>query len=320
MDWIRGVLAASFKDASAVVVVLDKFEHFCSRAKQTVLYNLFDIAQEAGVRLSIIGTSEKMDVMGSLEKRIRSRFSMRHLHTFLPQSIDELVQVLMTKLRLPPDAGLKAPFPKEFHKRVEQALRARAPEWNSHLELGRPPSWFLARCLPVASLLLEPGGAAHALGDQPPAKRARHAVAAGSLPSATGQEAQALLLGCLSESEHIILLALFRMRERRASRTLSAILHEIQQLHEQGGLVAAWSQDRYCAAFDRLLQSKLVEFCGQATGDVARRYLPCASLVDRAYSNFVQELERADGASPSNPLRSLPQPVQQWAARQRQAE
>merc|ERR1719197_1762753 len=120
MEWIKGVFKGSFKQARAMVMVLDQFEHFCSRARQTLLYNLFDIAQEAGVHLSVIGTSEKMDVMGSLEKRIRSRFSMRHLHTFLPQSVEELVQVLMTRLRLLPDTNLPKPFQKEFHRKVEE--------------------------------------------------------------------------------------------------------------------------------------------------------------------------------------------------------
>merc|ERR1719296_714832 len=115
MEWFREVVGDSFKSASAVVVVLDRFECFCSRPRQTLLYNLFDIAQEVGVRLSIIGVSERMDVMSLLEKRIASRFSLRrHLHTFLPTEMDGLIKVLMSKFKLSSsgahDAGLRQPF------------------------------------------------------------------------------------------------------------------------------------------------------------------------------------------------------------------
>merc|ERR1719231_1375531 len=115
---MKNVFKGSFKQARAMVMVLDQFEYFCSRARQTLLYNLFDIAQEAGVHLSVIGMSEKMDVMDSLEKRIRSRFSMRHLHTFLPTTMDSLVQVLMARLKLPLSCSLKATFLNQFTKHV----------------------------------------------------------------------------------------------------------------------------------------------------------------------------------------------------------
>jgi len=304
MEWIRGALAESFKRASAVVIVLDRFEHFCSRSRQTLLYNLFDVAQEAGVRLSIIGTSEKMDVMGCLEKRIRSRFSMHHLHAFLPTTPEGLVQVLMAKLRLPPDCGLGAPFLREFHRALEAGLRAEVPQWAPELELGRPASWFLARCLPVARLLS---------GTAPAAKRRR--LLAGSLPSATAAEARGLLLAGLAEAEHVVLLALLRLQERRATSTLSALLHEVRLLREAGGPAAAWEEEHCCAAFDRLLRLGLVELCGPP-GDAAKRYVPCRSLVHSAYAGFARELQAAGPASSCNPLRELPLPVQQWAVRQ----
>merc|ERR1719235_776764 len=130
MDWMKGILKASFKQSRAMVMVLDQFEYFCSRARQTLLYNLFDIAQEAGVSLSVIGMSERMDVMDHLEKRIRSRFSMRFLHTFLPTTMDGLVQVLAARLRVPADCPLKTPFVNQFNKYVEDALFAKREEWK----------------------------------------------------------------------------------------------------------------------------------------------------------------------------------------------
>jgi len=314
MEWIRNILRESFRHSSAVVIVLDRFEEFCARGRQTLLYNLFDIAQEVGIRMSIVGMSEKMDVMSSLEKRIRSRFSVRQLHAFLPTKMDDLVKLLMIKFHLPPACGLKQPFVGQFHKNVEFAIRAKEAEWAPHLELGRPPSWFLWRCLPISSLLFD--ACANDVLQQsgaPPPKRARLADPRGSLPSATGEDVKMLLLGALTETEHIILLALLRTQ---GQKTLSVILHEVQLLHESClGLVVRFDPDRYCAAFDMLLQKKLVEFCGLGRADTAKRYLTCRSLVSGIYGRFVQDLESSKLVLRSNPLRELPAPIQQWASR-----
>ena len=47
-----GTSQESFHRQSAVVIVLDRFEHFCAMARQTLLYNLFNLAQD----LSIFGS------------------------------------------------------------------------------------------------------------------------------------------------------------------------------------------------------------------------------------------------------------------------
>jgi energy-coupling factor transporter ATP-binding protein EcfA2 len=319
MEWLRSVLKESFKQASAAIIVLDRFEHFCSRSRQTLLYNLFDVAQEAGVRICIIGMSEKMDVMGLLEKRIKSRFTMRHVHALRPTSMSDLIEVLMSKLALPHDCGLKTSFITGFNKSLEAALQQKEPEWQSHLDLGRPPSWFLSRCLPVAALLHE---LCEVVGDSTTsaAKRSRKADAARCLPSGTWAEVNDLLVASLSEAEHIVLVALFRMRDRRASATMRTVLHEIELLHQTSKLVFQFDMDGYIAAFDRLVQMKLINVRSPGTFDAGRRHMPCESKVHGMYLGFVCDLEKSASAWLSNPLRSLPGEVQQWAARQRPQE
>jgi len=315
MEWIRGVLTDSFQVATAVVVVLDKLEYFCSKARQTLLYNLFDIAQEAGVQLSIVATSEKMDVMGSLEKRIQSRFSMRHLHTFLPTTMYGLLAVLAAKLRLQPSGSLKAPFLKQFHRSIEVSLRTKAQHWQASLELGRPPSWFLNQCLPVSALLLA-GCRSQAINEnRPPAKRQRTTGFLGSLPSTTSCETRALMLQGLSEVQHILLIALCRMDGRRATKTLASVLHEVERLHKgHHALTASWNPDHYCVAFHQLIEMRLVEFCCASRGDLPKRYWPCRSAVDHAYAEFARNMDATEASmEEANPLRRLPQPVQQWA-------
>lgn len=293
-----------------MVMVLDQFEHFCSRARQTLLYNLFDIAQEAGVHLSVIGTSEKMDVMDSLEKRIRSRFSMRHLHTELPTTMDALVQVLMARLKLPATCGLKATFVNQFTKHVEAALFAKRNEWKPELEVGRPPSWFLARCLPVAVLLHQ---ACPSESPAPPSAKRPH------LASGTNREATRLLIDSLAEDDHIVLIALYRLHARGLIRTLSTVLHEIQLFHETAGnsVLHNYNADLYAAAFDRLLRLKLIELAKSGSADVVKRHVPCANSVHRLYSELIRELNGEHSRAVWNPLRGLPLSIQQWAALQR---
>jgi len=313
MDWLRAVLKESFKQASAAVIILDRFEHFCSRNRQTLLYNLFDVAQEAGVRICIIGTSERLDVMGQLEKRIKSRFSMRHALAFRPTKMEDLVRVLMSKLRLPEACGLNAAFVREFNEHLEAALRKRP--WQPHLDFGRPPSWFLARCVPAASMLHEHLGA----DAVPPAKRAKKAGIEAVLPSSTRGDEKSLFVRSLSEVEHVVLIALFRQRDRGQTATLRTTLHEIEGLHRGGRqLVYTYVQDIYTFAFNRLVQMKLVHVRSLGNADVGKLFMPCESAVHGMYEDYVCDLEKANSAWSGNPLRALPGEVQKWSARQKQ--
>jgi len=316
LEWLCAVMKESFKQAGAAIIVLDRFEHFCSRSRQTLLYNLFDVAQEADVRICIVGMSEKVDVTSLLEKRIKSRFSMRQTFAFTPKTFEELVAGLLTRLRLPPACGLRRPFVAEFNRHVEAALHARRPQWQPEVDVGRPLSWFLSKCVPVAALLseLQADGTPSGLpSGAPPAKRPR--TVRGSF---TAADANDMLLRSLSEIDHIIMIALFRIRDRNLGATLSLVLHEVEQLHRNCKLVFPFDADTYSFAFERLLQMKLVGLRSPGKMDAGKRHVQCESLVHSVYYDYVSDLERAEGTLHFNPLRGLPGEVQQWAARQRQ--
>ncbi|KAI1618636.1 origin recognition complex subunit 4 [Exophiala viscosa] len=68
------------KTAKSVIFVLDEFDLFTTHPRQTLLYNLFDIAQARKAPIAVIGCSTRMDVVDCLEKRVKSRFSHRWLH------------------------------------------------------------------------------------------------------------------------------------------------------------------------------------------------------------------------------------------------
>lgn len=71
------------KNRKPIYIVLDNFELFAKRHKQTLLYNLFDLNQSQSSLLNIIGITNKKSVYETLEKRIRSRFV--HKKIFVPQ-------------------------------------------------------------------------------------------------------------------------------------------------------------------------------------------------------------------------------------------
>lgn len=82
------------RTSTSVVFVLDEFDLFASHPRQTLLYNLFDIAQAKKAPIAVLGLTCKVDVVDSLEKRVKSRFSHRTLHLKLPSSLDAYWEIV----------------------------------------------------------------------------------------------------------------------------------------------------------------------------------------------------------------------------------
>ncbi|KAI9671070.1 MAG: hypothetical protein M1831_005155 [Alyxoria varia] len=66
--------------AKSVLFILTEFDLFASRPRQTLLYNLLDIAQSQKAPIAVLGLSTRIDVAEGLEKRVKSRFSHRYVH------------------------------------------------------------------------------------------------------------------------------------------------------------------------------------------------------------------------------------------------
>ena len=73
--------------AKSVIFVLDEFDLFTSHPRQTLLYNLFDVAQSRKAPITVLGLTTKIDVAESLEKRVKSRFSHRFVYLSLPKTL-----------------------------------------------------------------------------------------------------------------------------------------------------------------------------------------------------------------------------------------
>ncbi|TGZ83917.1 hypothetical protein EX30DRAFT_94469 [Ascodesmis nigricans] len=89
------------KTATAVIFILDEFDLFASHPRQTLLYNLFDIAQSRKAPIAVIGCTTTIEILDRLEKRVKSRFSHRTVHCKLPDSIDQYWEIVKGALEAP---------------------------------------------------------------------------------------------------------------------------------------------------------------------------------------------------------------------------
>ncbi|KAK5133804.1 hypothetical protein LTR08_007234 [Meristemomyces frigidus] len=83
----------------SVIVILDEFDLFATHPRQTLLYNLFDIAQSRKAPIAVLGLTTRIDVAESLEKRVKSRFSHRYVHLSLAKSFAAFLDVCGAVLR-----------------------------------------------------------------------------------------------------------------------------------------------------------------------------------------------------------------------------
>ncbi|KJZ77950.1 hypothetical protein HIM_02587 [Hirsutella minnesotensis 3608] len=79
--------------SQSVIFVIDEFDMFASHPRQTLLYNLFDIAQSRKAPIAVLGCTARLDVVEMLEKRVKSRFSHRYVYLSLPRSLPAYWQV-----------------------------------------------------------------------------------------------------------------------------------------------------------------------------------------------------------------------------------
>ncbi|XP_024529267.1 origin of replication complex subunit 4 isoform X4 [Selaginella moellendorffii] len=88
----------------ALVLVLDEFDLFAQKPKQSLLYNLLDLLQSPSSQAAVIGISCRLDADQLLEKRVRSRFSQRKI-LFLPPPSEEITRFLEAVLVIPVDSS-----------------------------------------------------------------------------------------------------------------------------------------------------------------------------------------------------------------------
>ncbi|KAF2733008.1 hypothetical protein EJ04DRAFT_553680 [Polyplosphaeria fusca] len=126
--------------AKAVVFVMDEFDLFAMHPRQTLLYNLFDIAQSRKAPIAVLGLTTRIDVTNSLEKRVKSRFSHRYVHLSLAKTFTVFQEMCKASLLVQQDQLsieerailCSAATPNKKAKKSTQPDVL--SEWNAHVE------------------------------------------------------------------------------------------------------------------------------------------------------------------------------------------
>ena len=119
--------------AKSVIFVLDEFDLFASHPRQTLLYNLLDVAQARKAPVAVLGVSTRIDVADFLEKRVKSRFSHRHVHVPLARSLPDFWDFCSQGLKLSEQEcdGICRASEDGLAERIRQSLRT----WNDGVQV-----------------------------------------------------------------------------------------------------------------------------------------------------------------------------------------
>ncbi|KAK4450098.1 origin recognition complex subunit 4 C-terminus-domain-containing protein [Podospora aff. communis PSN243] len=123
--------------SKSVIFLIDEFDLFATHARQTLLYNLFDIAQARKAPIAVLGLTTRIDVVESLEKRVKSRFSHRYVYLSLPKSMPAYWDVCRQGLSIDDDDMVK--------EGIDVSLKGHGEFWkwwNGNLEALRKASSF----------------------------------------------------------------------------------------------------------------------------------------------------------------------------------
>ena len=124
--------------AKSVVIILDEFDLFVSHPRQTLLYNLFDIAQARKAPVAVVGITTKVDVTEMLEKRVKSRFSHRYVFVPLPRTFDTFSEVCFAGLNVEEEEVLESANG-AGQSSIQSENGQRALEgWRVYLEVWHP--------------------------------------------------------------------------------------------------------------------------------------------------------------------------------------
>ncbi|KAL8647571.1 MAG: hypothetical protein Q9226_006375 [Calogaya cf. arnoldii] len=117
--------------ARSVIFVIDEFDLFTSHPRQTLLYNLFDVAQSRNAPIAVLGLTTRTDVVESLEKRVKSRFGQRYIYLSHPRSFNSFEAMCKSALESRVQAG--EAFTKRAGSEYPKLQQLRAT-WNEYVD------------------------------------------------------------------------------------------------------------------------------------------------------------------------------------------
>ena len=76
-----------------LLFILEDIDYYIESTKQMMLYKILDMLQYCKIPFVFLATSQKVDIVDSFEKRIKSRFSHRQV-LFYTENIDDYIKAV----------------------------------------------------------------------------------------------------------------------------------------------------------------------------------------------------------------------------------
>jgi origin recognition complex subunit 4 len=102
-----------------VIIILEEFHHFTTHALQALLYNLFDLVQNSKSPVTVIGLTNHIDCVDSLEKRVKSRFSQIQILFSPPCNFQSFWDMAMEVLTISEVDGFDETTVTHYHAYLE---------------------------------------------------------------------------------------------------------------------------------------------------------------------------------------------------------
>ncbi|KAL8904058.1 MAG: hypothetical protein Q9207_003519 [Kuettlingeria erythrocarpa] len=115
----------------SVVFIIDEFDLFASHPRQTLLYNLFDIAQSRNAPIAVLGLTTRTNIIESLEKRVKSRFGQRYVNLTHPRTFNSFREMCKSALTSHQSADTKLPGRLDVEKKQVAMCRGL---WNEYVD------------------------------------------------------------------------------------------------------------------------------------------------------------------------------------------
>ncbi|EHK48172.1 hypothetical protein TRIATDRAFT_172772, partial [Trichoderma atroviride IMI 206040] len=303
--------------SQSVIFIIDEFDLFATHPRQTLLYNLFDIAQSRKAPIAVLGCTARLDVVEMLEKRVKSRFSHRYIYLSLPKNLAAFWQVCRQGLMLgdaePEEEGLDRSidgFP-EFQAYWDHKIEQRAFQdlLQYHYYTTKSPSAFYNEwILPLSWVTAgNPNLEIPAVGS--------------NLTSLTAPDSRLHLLSTLSDLDLGLLIAAARLDIVADTDTVNFAMaydeysalagrQRVQSatagMLAQGGNARVWSRGVAAVAWERLVTLGLLVPAGVGAGsrsqghggleakmwrvDVALEEIPAATKLSTVLAKWCKEI------------------------------
>jgi hypothetical protein len=304
-----------------VVITLEDFESFChSKAKQSLLYNLFDLMHVKDARFVVIGITSRPDASDLLEKRIKSRFQLRKIVVSPPDTVEEVIDVVRSVIlpaQVEPTSAKKTKGRRSaLSKQESNPIPSVIEEILNSKELRQ--NWAFYRDLGYSLRDFTTAATSALLGVETVSQLKVALVycmakTAETIPGEVGVVKS--LMDRLTLRDHIVLVGLLKLHQYgKRPKCFMNILKEIGSFEKRGACsqICKHSKRAYWHAFQGLVKMGLIEIIEFSGVSAALAPPPmfsrCRLTITESYRNlFLQSNSFKDELS------LLPAEVTQWA-------